>query len=717
MELPPRAKALQELPSRCRGSFGILKESFFRNAVSRAQTYRRAAGFFSSSVFRVAPQEFSGFFSSGGTVELVCSPVLSLPDVAAISSGLFRPDLWSGIPLDRILGKPRSSATELLSWAVASGRLHLKVAVIFPPTARAIYHEKFGLFVGADGFVFGFEGSANESANGYVANFERVRILSSDRQADRADLRLLDHEFELLWTNSTPGLEVVPIHEALRRGMIKPRATDENEPTEAPIEAVALRSEAEVLRWPSRLRLRPHQKLAVDAWFGANGRGVLEMATGTGKTITAFGALCRLREITKGPLVVVVVAPFLSLVDQWREVARDFGLDPINCSGESSIWQSPLHSAIYLVNAGKRSVLSVVTTNATFAGTRFQDALNRIEARTVIVADEVHNLGAGHLRRALPDRVSLRLGLSATPERWMDEEGTQAVRDYFGSSVFRFGLQDALRADPPLLTPYTYHPIVVELEDDEADEYLRLTRLLARYSRDPDAGTLSPEALALLLRRARLIGSARRKIPALLDSIGPYRESRFNLVYCGDGRSDLEMTAANLSAETEAPILRQVEMVSRVLGRDLGMHVARYTAETPGPDRTRILGDFESGRIQALVAIRCLDEGVDLPATRRAFILASGTNPRQFVQRRGRVLRRADGKDRAEIYDFLVAPPANAFPENSSEFEVVRNLLRRELGRVVEFARLALNGPQAALHVHPLLTRYRLLHLLASEGS
>lgn len=718
MHLASGAPSADKLPARCRGSAGVLREGFFRRAISRAQTYRRATGYFSSSVFAVARQEVGEFFSRGGVLEVVCSPVLSGSDVAAITSGLYQPERWFGVPLARVLSRTHYGwAADLLSWAIACGQMHLKVAVLSSPSSHAVYHEKFGLLIRADGSSDGFEGSANESENGYVSNYERLRILSSERPADRPELRLLLDEFDLLWSNQTPGLDVMGIHEALRQGLVHPRSADDMQPTEVPKDVLTVRAEPEILRWPSRLQLRPHQKQAVDAWFRANGRGIFEMATGTGKTITAFGALCRLRELTAGPLVVVIVAPFLTLVDQWRGVAREFGLDPVNCSGDSSAWQPLLHAGIFLINTAQRNVLSIVTTNATFAGERFQDALNRIEARTVVVADEVHNLGAVHLREALPDRVSLRLGLSATPKRWMDEEGTRAVEEYFGPAVLQFGLEDALRTDPPLLTPYTYYPVIVQLEEDEADEYLRLTRLLARYSRDPEAEALSPEALALLLKRARLIGSARRKIPALVDAIRPYRDSRFNLVYCGDGRSDMEISGRSQSIESEAPLIRQVDAVARVLGRELRMHVARFTAETESADRLRLLDDFERGQLQALVAIRCLDEGVDIPATRRAFILASSTNPRQFVQRRGRVLRRADGKDRAEIYDFLVAPPAGAFPEDSSEFDVIRNLLRRELGRVVEFARLALNGPQATLRVEPLLTQYRLLNLLALEGS
>lgn len=712
--LPPGPAG--DLPQRSRGTSGVLRDSFLRVAISRAVTYRRAAGFFSSSVFSVVPEEIRAFFERGGTVELVCSPVLSSADITAIAEGLYRPERWHGVPASRIVTRLDNDwPADLLSWSIATRRLHMKVAVVQGSPPRALYHEKFGLFVACDGRIEGFEGSANESANGYVANFERLRILSSARTSDQAELRLLVEEFESLWLNRTHRLDVVDIHEALSNGILTPRDTDEMERSEDQKPVPALRTEPEILRLPSRLRLREHQVQAVDAWFDNGGRGVLEMATGTGKTITALAAMSRVRESVAGPLVIIIVAPFLSLVDQWERVARDFGLRPINCSGDSSTWQGLVNSAIYLVNAGQRNVLSVVTTNATFAGSRFQEAVQRIEARTVLIADEVHNLGARHLRSTLPERITLRLGLSATPDRWMDPEGTTAVHDYFGGSVFRFGLREALDAVPPLLTPYSYFPVIVEFDDDEADEYLRLTRLLARYSRDPEAETLSPEALSLLLRRSRLIGSARRKIPALVESIRPFRESRYNLVYCGDGRSDLEAFRGTSETESEAALLRQVDAVARVLGRDLHMHVARYTSETAAPDRARILEGFEGGRMQALIAIRCLDEGVDVPATRRAFILASSTNPRQFVQRRGRVLRVADGKDRAEIFDFLVAPPVDAFSEGSPEFSVVRNLLRRELGRVVEFARLALNGPQATFRVEPLLVRYGLLDILAEE--
>jgi superfamily II DNA or RNA helicase len=369
-------------------------------------------------------------------------------------------------------------------------------------------------------------------------------------------------------------------------------------------------------------------------------------------------------------------------------------------------------AALYLVTASKRPILSLVTTNSTFAESAFQGVLDRLQVRTVLIGDEVHNLGARTLQTCLPQRVRLRLGLSATPERWMDEDGTQAIRDYFGEVVFGLDLEQAIRLEPPVLAPYSYHPVLVELADDEREEYLRLTQLLARYIESPRLENLSDVALALLLKRARLIACARNKLSALASAIRPYRTTRFNLVYCGDGRVEVESLSPRAADSVpEKGVLRQIEMVTNLLGQQMGMNVGVYTADTPDDDRQVLLREFEAGHKHALIAIRCLDEGVDIPQVRRAFILASSTNPRQFVQRRGRVLRRADGKESAEIFDFVVAPPLDGVSPGTAEYRVLRNLVAREMARVVEFARLATNGPQAQARLLPILAALRLMHL------
>lgn len=709
------ASLLEAIGGVHRGAGGRLLEGFLKRCLPEAVSYRRAAGFFSSSAFTAASVEFADFFGRGGRMELVCSPVVSGPDLRAIHDGLYHPRRWLGRSLHDIA---RSSGgrrgAELLSWAVARRQVEVRIALIVGGNPRAIYHEKIGLFGLDDGGAVAFEGSANESASAYADNFERVLVHESPRPGGTGWADGVARSFERLWANETPGLTVLTFHEALRRRVLRPRGEPMSGESEefTPDGEPAPEAPPETLRLPARFGLRDYQEQAIARWFENKGRGVLAMATGTGKTVTALAAAEAVFSRAGAPLVVIVVAPYLHLVRQWVGVAKGFGLDPLNCSGPRASWTGAVDAALYLVSAGKRPILSLVTTNATFADAAFQSVLARLTVRTLLIADEVHNLGARALQAKLPDRVALRLGLSATPERHRDEDGSRAIRDYFGEVVFELDLAQAMQLKPPVLTPYTYHPVLVALDADEREEYLRITKQLAKSMFAPKAEDLSDATMALLLKRSRLVACARNKLPALAAAIAPFRATRFNLVYCGDGRSELEGVADAASGGVpESNVVRQVEAVASLLGSRLGMNVGVYTAETPDADRQVLLRDFEAGNKNALIAIRCLDEGIDIPQVRRAFILASSTNPRQFVQRRGRVLRRAEGKESAEIYDFLVAPPLDSVTEGTAEYRVLRNLVSREMERVVEFARLAENGPQAHARLLPILSALKLMHL------
>jgi superfamily II DNA or RNA helicase len=351
-------------------------------------------------------------------------------------------------------------------------------------------------------------------------------------------------------------------------------------------------------------------------------------------------------------------------------------------------------------------VASVVVSNATFATPAFKSLLQRAPTRSLLVADEVHNLGAPELRDALPENIRYRLGLSATPERHRDPEGTLAIRSYFGPDVIRYTLRQALRDH--VLCQYRYVPVLVLLEEDELDDYLALTRRIAQLISGTEEHHRSPVLDTLLLQRARILATARGKIPALIRVLSPLRQTTHNLVYCGDG---------SVEAEPDAAVVRQIDAVVRALGRDLGMSVAKYVADTALTRRTILGQRFAEGSLQGLVAIRCLDEGVDVPETRRAFILASSTNPRQFIQRRGRILRNAPGKDVAEIFDFIVQPSDEETAPSSPIFSTVQKLFRRELGRIWEFAALAINGPEALHSLLPLREGLKLLDFGGTDGA
>lgn len=320
-------------------------------------------------------------------------------------------------------------------------------------------------------------------------------------------------------------------------------------------------------------------------------------------------------------------------------------------------------------------------------------------------------MGAPAQLRALRDGPSFRyrLGLSATPERWFDEDATNALYAYFGPIVFEYTLKEAL-ADG-VLVPYDYFPELVQLTGDEREEYLKLSRRLAALGGGGEKG--NEEQSSLLFRRARLLAGARNKLPHLRSLITKSQEGSTALsqalVYCGDGTVETDIDDPNPNER------RYVEEVADLLGFDLHIRCSVYVAETKLKQRLQMQEDLATGRIQAIVAIRCLDEGVDIPSVKTAFILASSRNPRQFIQRRGRVLRRDDasGKTHATIFDFVVVPPD---PQDEQIRKSERSLLKAELRRVIEFARLSRNEGVTLQRLRALRTQYNLLGYDGSDN-
>lgn len=453
---------------------------------------------------------------------------------------------------------------------------------------------------------------------------------------------------------------------------------------------------------PLSVQLRPYQRQAITNWFANHGRGTLKMATGSGKTITALAIACELYQQI-GLQVLLVVCPYRHLVTQWARECDKFNLQPILAFENLRSWQSQLSTQLYNLRSGSVRFVTVITTNSTLIGDGLQSQLKYFPDKTLIIGDEAHNLGAPKLEESLPRRVGLRLALSATPERYFDDFGTQSLFDYFGPVLEpEFTLQDAIACGA--LVHYQYNPILVELTEAESIAYLKLTKRIGRsllYRERENVGVGDFEdhedLKPLLMQRARLIGTAENKLTALQELMTTRRETTHTLFYCSDGSQEAGQRSS----------LRQLKAVAQILGGELGYKVSTYTAQTSLPEREILRHQFESGELQGLVAIRCLDEGVDIPAIQTAVILSSSGNPRQFIQRRGRVLRPHPGKERATIFDMIVLPPEL----DRETLEVERNLLKKELRRFVEFADLADNSGEARMKLLNLQKRYGLLDI------
>jgi DNA phosphorothioation system restriction enzyme len=591
-----------------------------------------------------------------------------------------------------------------LAWLAAAGLLEIKLALRLDARggfARGIFHEKVGIFTDRGGNHVAFSGSSNETAGGLVENFESIKVFCSWRDQEGRVLEEVEN-FEALWNDSTPGLRIMEFSEAGKELLERFRDLDKP-PAGLSLDQVKDPGPQTAFTPPQSFELRPYQIDAIRAWSKAGGKGIFAMATGSGKTLTALTLASKVAEKNR-PLVLIVVCPYINLCRQWLREMATFGLQPVACFEGKERWQAELEEGYQRLSVGLSQVHAIVVTNATFQSESFQARIRpRVATSSVhhlLIADEVHNLGAEKLRESLPEGIAMRLGLSATPERHYDPVGTKAVLDYFGDIIYEYPLSLAI-ADGRLCR-YRYYPIPVELTEAETDEYEELTAKLSKFFTKGDENSeMQQVTMRLLIKRARLLAGAENKLAALDRVIAALPEPpKKALFYCGDGRTTDVITDEEV---------KQIQAVSRILGERHGLRVRNFTFRESTEEREEILRDLTSGFLDGVVAIRCLDEGIDLPDLRMGFLLASSTNPRQFVQRRGRLLRNSPGKNRAIIYDFFVQPPDLGGKLDDNGFNMERSFFQRELSRIVEFCRMAENGPEALHSLHDLRLKYNLL--------
>jgi DNA phosphorothioation system restriction enzyme len=690
-----------ELDFEYRTGEGDALNDFYIPCLQNSVLYRRAVGFFTSDSIQLAAQGIEALIANEGHMQLVASPRMAPEDIEAIRAGYKSREQVASDALQREIPEfPSEHATSwsCLAWMVQN-RL-LEIQILLPKQyAWALYHEKLGVFSDKNDNHVAFSGSANETAGGLMFNFEAIDVFRSWIHSEEPRVRRKLLNFQRLWSNQTDALTAIPFPEACARKLLVhvPRGTPRlNDRTERPSITLA---EPKNFSVPASKKPRDYQLLAVDNWIKQNGRGVFHMATGSGKTFTSLVAAQRVFAAL-GLSALVVVCPYRHLVDQWADNVGAFGLKPILAYESRQLWLPAVNDALFRMRRAPADAapVCIITTNSTFCGEVFQNKLSQLPSRCMLIADEVHNLGANGFFGKMPLNIQLRLGLSATPERWFDPVGTDFISKYFGPVVEpAFGIREALKCGA--LVPYNYYPILVPLTDDECEEYEKLSLAIARRAGGAEANEDDDLLKPLFLKRARLLASAKNKLVALGALMSTRKEQSHMLFYCGDGQTE------DISDQEEK---RQIEAVIRLLGSQLGIPVQSYTAETSIETRRRLSRQLDSGELKGLVAIRCLDEGVDIPSVKTAVILASSTNPRQFIQRRGRILRPSPetGKTHAEVYDMIVHPPLG-----HTVTEVERRLVRKELIRVTDFADLARNCGEARVALLPLQKQFNLLDL------
>ena len=681
-------------------------------AMASADEARIGSGYFSSHCLaQIAPGLASFIERSDAPIRLLISPEISREDRAAIEEGVKTPQevidriaseiLGEGATLDSALA---THTRECFAYLVARRRLDIRFVLM----DAGMYHKKQWLVRAGDEWV-AVHGSSNATARGLLVNGEQMTIDRAwcDGAAAERRVERLVAQWDRQWHNKHPHSLTLEASEGLK--FAGPRSGTTTVPTASDFWEAWRRDHAaglepplpqgtpqhnQVLVVPSYLEWRTgryeHQGAAVDALLRAQGRGVLAIATGGGKTRTALIAATEAQNQHAGPTLVIVLVPSRPLMLQWAEDVRDFGIEPVLPSAASPAVRKGLLLEVEVGLATKDSRAEVmVVTNSLFAR---DDGLRGLltglpaDVQLILIGDEMHNLGATGVFGSLPDRADVRIGLSATPVRQYDADGTDRLFDYFGQQVFEFGLDDAIRSG--CLTPYHYYLHEVPLSDREIDKWTELTEQLAKagFEADDTGQEVVPTERGerLLRERRAVLEQAEAKVgvlESLLQSKGPSSVQRC-LVYCS--------AKALVLAET-----RQIEQANEMLAR-LGIISHQFTSEeTTNRAAGKLLESFGRGDYQVLTAMKVLDEGIDIPQTDTAFLLASSAVRREWVQRRGRILRRAPGKSVARLHDFLVVPPNPESREGAS-------ILRGELQRAVEFARLAENewdvdGPRSVI--------------------
>ena len=672
-----------------RSSEDNMVKAFYNPTLSVAVNYKRAVGYFTLASLINASQGLSNLISNGGNVQIIASPKLTEEDINTINMGYkMKDDVYLDAmirELSNISSPVEKERLNYLATLIADDRLDIKIAVM---DNYGAYHEKFGLIEDSDSNRIMFTGSMNETANGQYTNFESFVVFKSWEFGGKEYIDEYVKNFNDLWENKTNRLEIKEFPLAVKEKLLEyrlPNYKDENIP-EISDDIEDDLFENKYPRLPDWFKPRDYQNEAITRWQENNYRGLLSMATGTGKTLTGLLGLTRLYNEEK-KLATIIVCPYQHLVEQWAEDVRAFNINPVLCYSKYD-WRSQVYRKIKFINNGTIDNFTLITTNSTFVSQDMKDFISKIESNILLIVDEAHNSSQGEMRSALDDKYKYRLGLSATPRKFRDDEATEFIYNFFGGEVYSFDLKRAI--DEDFLTKYYYYPHVISLTEDEQIKYNDLSTKIAQNIKEENGKIIINDfAKNILIKRARLIASASNKLLELRSLLSDYQDKNFILVYCG---------AAKTIDDDDNNEVKQIEKVCRILGKEYEISNHKFTAEESPEKRKEIIDMFSDGRsLQAIVAIKCLDEGVNIPAIQHAFILASSTDPKEFIQRRGRVLRKYKDKEFAYIHDFVTVPCSTDY---------VGNLVETELKRVYEFNDLAYNKDSNMEMINTLLSQY-----------
>ncbi|WP_233898296.1 DEAD/DEAH box helicase family protein [Tenacibaculum piscium] len=703
---------------------------FYLDALCNSTTFDLLLGYFSSSAIKLLSLGFANFIYSGGKMRIVINNVLSEVDKNAIANGQNKDFISTRYNLENIkdlhksLDENSTHFFECFSWLIHQNKIEIKI--IKPKGTNGISHYKSGVFSDGKNSI-GYKSSCNFTYYGFIENLEELdcRMSWDDERSNKVIVKQIKY-FDEVFSGNSKEVEYLDIEQVKiaimdefgnknikellkkEKELLNKKDKIFNNPKIKESMNFALEKinnferEEDLPHFPyfdNKLsKPREYQQKAYEKWVENDRKGLFAMATGTGKTITSLN--CVLNDYTiNNYYKFIVLVPTTALAKQWiDETKRKFNFSETTiCCSINNNWKDELKAIGKNVVFQRERNYAIITTYATFKGLNFQTIfkdyfLNDFDKITMI-ADEAHTMGSQGFFKVLPNYLQKRIGLSATPERQFDEVGNLTLNKYFSVSqdeyTFEYNMKTAI--ENKILCKYYYYPKIVSLEQSEQDEYLKISKKLLKYI-DPKTGKYreSDYVNSLLIKRKNIIHKASRKVNELVSVIEEIGSENFNnaFIYVPEG-IEVDYVDNDESFDLEIDNDRLIDKYISVLYNRFHLRMAKFTGETK--NRDQIFEQFKAEKIDALLAMKCLDEGVDIPQTKYAIFCSSTGNPRQYVQRRGRVLRNFKGKDSAIIYDLIVKPTLDYTNTDEKLSKIEKNIFKTELRRLVNFAVLSEN--------------------------
>jgi len=699
-------------------------ERFFNDGLKNSCNFDLQLGYFSSATISVLAEGFATFIANGGVMRLAINQIVSEEDKKAITKGMMGEvfdclDLSNFNELRKTFDEYQDQFFRCLSYLIAQKRIELRI--IKPKGKKGIAHTKSGQFRDND-TVTSFTGSANFTISGLFNNIEEIKIDRSDSLDEMTLNRIKTQrkKFDAIMEGKNTDIEYLSPKqlEAAVSSCYHDTSIDELLDVEAQLDRIRMQRKAERAtmhkngfsedihikevepHFPYPSGPREYQQQAFENWKNNGQKGLFAMATGTGKTITSLNCLLEIYK-RNGYYKAIILVPTITLVNQWEQECYKFNfMNVIKVYSKNSLWKEEVDALRFnekyrLKNEPERSYV-IISTYASYAREKVFNALNEFNKRQLLfIADECHNMASGSMLKRLYYIPYLRrIGLSATPERQYDDSGNEHLCKFFGAELhytYEYSMEEAIRKG--VLCKYLYYPHVVSLTSEEMEVYVKLSEKIAKYFNYNTCSfnKMDDTLMMLLLARKRIVHKAVNKLEVFEKIIKKrYQEKgnlKYSLVYVPEGIEPnfLEEDDDSLSQDDDSEHLIDLYTKS-ILQLDESITVRKFVSGQK--DRETILEEFASGRLQVLTSMKCLDEGVDVPRSELAIFCSSTGNPRQFIQRRGRVLRIHPDKKIAELHDLVVVPEVNP---NSGSYRMERALLKNELIRVNNFALLSEN--------------------------